>query len=78
MEEKTQIATAASTKSVEMAKKVWPFVKNDYERGHQWKKEGKPKPVAWSCPLVEKGIFYAMDVYPFFPESISLCRGLYG
>ena len=72
MEPQKPIVTAASTKSVEMARKVWPFVKNDYESGHQWKKEGKP--VVWSCALVEKEIYYSMGVYPFFPEQFAaLC-----
>ncbi len=72
MEQQQQVVTAASTKSIDMAKKVWPFIKNDYAKGHEWKAEGKP--VVWSCALVEKEIYYSMGVYPFFPEQFAaLC-----
>lgn len=72
MVEESRIKTAGSRKSLKTAEETWPFIKEDYKRGHQLKREGKP--IAWSCALVEKDIFYAMDVYPYFPEQFAaLC-----
>ena len=61
--------TSASRKTLQASRETWPYIKNEYAMGHQWKKEGKP--VAWSCALVEKDLYYAMGVHPFFPEQFA-------
>lgn len=67
-----KITTTASKKSLETAKLTWPFIKEDYAQGHRHKAEGKP--VAWSCAAVEKELYYAMGIHPYFPEQFAaLC-----
>ncbi|MBI4595089.1 MAG: 2-hydroxyacyl-CoA dehydratase, partial [Candidatus Tectomicrobia bacterium] len=67
--EAAKITTSASKKSLGTAREAWQFIKEDYAQGHQHKKEGKP--VAWSCALVEKDIFYSMGVHPYYPEQFA-------
>jgi benzoyl-CoA reductase subunit B len=72
MNQEGKVKTAGSRKSVKTAGETWAFIKEDYRRGHELKKQGKP--IAWSCALVEKDLFYAMGVTPFFPEQFAaLC-----
>lgn len=67
-----KISTSGSKKGVEAAKLTWSFIKEDYAQGHRHKAEGKP--VAWSCAAVEKELYYAMGIHPFFPEQFAaLC-----
>lgn len=61
--------TSASTKTLESAKGAWPYQKEDYEFGSKWKAAGKP--IAWSCSNFPKEIFFAMGVWPFFPEQFA-------
>lgn len=68
-QEATKISTSASRKSLQTARQTWQFIKEDYGEGHQYRREGKP--VAWSCALVEKDIFYSMGVHPYFPEQFA-------
>lgn len=72
MPQDTGVRTKGSRKSLEVARRAWNFIVQDYEEGHEHKKAGKP--VAWSCALVEKELYYALDIFPFFPEQFaSLC-----
>lgn len=64
-----KVSTSASKKSLETAKLTWPFIKEDFAQGHRHKAEGKP--VAWSCAAVEKELYYAMGIHPFFPEQFA-------
>lgn len=64
--------TRGSRKSLEVARRTWDFIKQDYAEGHEHKKEGKP--VVWSCALVEKEIYHSLGLSPFFPEQFAaLC-----
>jgi len=69
MVESSQPKTAASVKSLQTAREAWPFQKEDYAIGHQLKAEGKP--IAWSCALAEMELYYALGVWPFFPEQFA-------
>jgi len=72
MGEQKQVATKGSRKSLEVARKAWKFIKQDYAEGHEHKSAGKP--VVWSCALVEKELYYAMGLFPFYPEQFAaLC-----
>jgi len=73
MEEK-QAKTAPSKKAVETAKEVWPYVKREYAAAHQAKAEGKP--VVWSCAVFPKELYWAMDVFPVFPEHFAVITGM--
>ena len=53
MGEQQKAATKGSRKTLEMARKTWKFIRQDYGEGHEHKNAGKP--VVWSCALVEKG-----------------------
>lgn len=68
-QEATKITTSGSRKSLQTAREMWQFIKEDYAQGHLHKKEGKP--VAWSCATLEKDLFYSMGVHPFFPEQFA-------
>lgn len=69
MVSKEQEAIAASRKTLSASRNAWLLQKEEYANGHQAKAEGKP--VAWSCALVPKELFWAMDVVPFFPEQFA-------
>jgi benzoyl-CoA reductase/2-hydroxyglutaryl-CoA dehydratase subunit BcrC/BadD/HgdB len=69
MSEGKKGSTKGSRKSLETAKTTWKFIKDDYAEGHEHKKEGKP--VVWSCALVEKELYYAMGLFPFYPEQFA-------
>ena len=72
MTKEGRFETKGSRKSLETAKNAWQFIRSDYQEGHEHKKNGKP--VVWSCSLVEKDLFYAMGLHPFYPEQFaSLC-----
>ncbi|MFC1859442.1 2-hydroxyacyl-CoA dehydratase subunit D [Thermodesulfobacteriota bacterium] len=73
MEQK--VKTAPSKKSLETAREVWPYVKDYYARGHELKAEGKP--VVWSCVLFPKEIYWALDVYPYFPEHYGVLTSMF-
>ncbi|MFC1858418.1 2-hydroxyacyl-CoA dehydratase subunit D [Thermodesulfobacteriota bacterium] len=62
-------AITASKKTLSAAKNAWQLQKQEYANGHQAKAEGKP--VVWSCALVPKELYWAMDVVPFFPEQFA-------
>ena len=66
--------TAPSKKSVQTAREVWPYVKEDYAAAHEAKAQGKP--VVWSCAVVPKELYWAMDVYPVFPEHFGVITGM--
>jgi len=59
----------ASKKALLATTKAWELQKEDYSRGHQLKKEGKP--VVWSCALFPKEIYWAMGIVPFYPEQAA-------
>jgi benzoyl-CoA reductase/2-hydroxyglutaryl-CoA dehydratase subunit BcrC/BadD/HgdB len=69
MSEAKQVSTKRSRKSLEAAKNTWKFIMEDYAQGHEHKKAGKP--VLWSCATVEKELYYAMGLYPFYPEQFA-------
>jgi len=69
MVSKEQKIIAASRKTLSASKDAWLLQKETYAEGQLWKKEGKP--VAWSCALFPKELFWAQDVFPFFPEQFS-------
>jgi len=72
MTQERQIETKGSHKSLETARNAWQFIRSDYQQGHEHKKSGKP--IVWSCSLVEKELFYAMGLHPYYPEQFaSLC-----
>ncbi|MBW1681411.1 MAG: 2-hydroxyacyl-CoA dehydratase [Deltaproteobacteria bacterium] len=72
MSENMKVNTKRSRKSLEVARKTWKFIQEDYAEGHAHKKSGKP--VVWSCALVEKELYYAMGLFPFYPEQFAaLC-----
>jgi benzoyl-CoA reductase/2-hydroxyglutaryl-CoA dehydratase subunit BcrC/BadD/HgdB len=72
MSEPKQVKTKGSRKSLETARNAWKFIMEDYTNGHEHKNSGKP--VAWSCALVEKELYYSMGIYPFYPEQFAaLC-----
>nr|HID59491.1 2-hydroxyacyl-CoA dehydratase [Desulfobacterales bacterium] len=73
MEDK-RVKTAPSKKSVNTAREVWPYVKEDYASAHRAKAEGKP--VVWSCAIIPKEVFWALDVYPVFPEHFGVISGM--
>lgn len=64
--------TRGSRKSLETARSTWKFIMEDYFEGHSHKQAGKP--VVWSCALVEKELYYAMGLFPYYPEQFAaLC-----
>lgn len=67
--------TAPSKKSVETARKVWPYVKEDYAFAHRWKAEGKP--IAWTCAMLPKELLFAMDVWPENPEHYGVISAMF-
>ena len=72
MTQERQVETKGSRKSLMTAKNAWKFIMQDYLEGHEHKKSGKP--VVWACSLVEKELFYAMGLHPFYPEQFAaLC-----
>ena len=72
MNKQMQLITKKSRKSLEVAKSTWGFIKQDYIEGHRHKKAGKP--VVWSCAMVEKELYYAMGLFPYYPEQFAaLC-----
>jgi len=72
MTQERKVETKGSRKSLETARNTWKFIMQDYQEGHEHKKNGKP--VVWSCSLVEKELFYAMGLHPFYPEQFAaLC-----
>ena len=74
MEEK-KAKTAPSKKATETAREIWPYVKEDYTAGHKLKAEGKP--IVWSCAMFPKEIYWAMDIYPYFPEHYGVLTGMF-
>ncbi len=70
-----KVKTAPSRKSTQTASEVWPYVKEVYSRGHQLKAEGKP--IVWSCVLFPKEIYWAMDIYPYFPEHYGVLTAMF-
>jgi len=71
MAEETK-TTKKSRKSLEAARSTWGFIKQDFAEGHAHKAAGKP--VAWACSLIEKELFYAMGIHPYYPEQYAaLC-----
>ncbi|MBI5584728.1 MAG: 2-hydroxyacyl-CoA dehydratase [Deltaproteobacteria bacterium] len=72
MKEEKQIITKGSHKSLETARNTWKFIMEDYLEGQAHKQAGRP--VVWSCAMVEKEIFYAMGLFPYYPEQFAaLC-----
>lgn len=72
MADRTKVTTKKSRKTLESSKQTWQFIKDDFIEGHRHKKAGRP--VVWSCSLVEKELFYAMGLFPFYPEQFAaLC-----
>ncbi len=72
MTDLAKVATKKSRKTLEASRKAWQFIKDDYDQGHRHQKEGGP--IVWSCSLVEKELFYAMGIFPFYPEQFAaLC-----
>lgn len=72
MSEGKPVETRGSRKSLEVARNTWKFIMQDFSEGHEHKKAGRP--VVWSCALVEKELFYAMGLFPFYPEQFAaLC-----
>lgn len=67
--------TATSKKSVDTARKVWPYVKEDYAMAHEWKAAGKP--IAWTCAMLPKELLQAMDVYPQNPEHYGVLTAMF-
>ncbi|MBI4774363.1 MAG: 2-hydroxyacyl-CoA dehydratase [Deltaproteobacteria bacterium] len=66
--------TAPSKKSIQTAREVWPYVKAEYAAAHQAKAEGKP--VVWSCAIIPKELYWAMDLCPVFPEHYAVLTGM--
>ena len=66
---KEQQSIAGSVKALSATKQAWTLQKEEYAAGQRWKEEGKP--VAWSCAVFPKELFWAMDIFPFFPEQFS-------
>jgi benzoyl-CoA reductase/2-hydroxyglutaryl-CoA dehydratase subunit BcrC/BadD/HgdB len=73
--EATKVKTAPSKKSTNTAREVWSYVKEYYSLGHKLKAGGKP--IVWSCAMFPKEIYWAMDVYPFFPEHFGVITGMF-
>jgi len=72
MSDQNKVTTQKSTKSLEVAKSTWGFIKDDYRAGHEHKAAGGP--VVWSCSMVEKPLYYGLGLHPFYPEQFSaLC-----
>ena len=72
MTDKAKTGTQKSRKSLDIARSTWQFIKEDYAAGHRHKKDGKP--VVWSCALVEKELYYALGIFPYYPEQFAaLC-----
>ena len=69
MTEDNKKTTKGSKKSLETARTTWQFIKDDFAEGHEHKKAGKP--VVWSCATVEKELYYAMGLFPFYPEQFA-------
>ncbi|MBU2550095.1 MAG: 2-hydroxyacyl-CoA dehydratase family protein [Proteobacteria bacterium] len=66
------VETKGSRKSLETARNTWKFILEDYQEGHAHKQAGRP--VIWSCAAVEKELFYAMGLFPYYPEQFAaLC-----
>ncbi len=66
--------TAPSKKSLQTAREVWPYVKEEYAAAHRAKAEGKP--IVWSCAVLPKELYWAMDVHPVFPEHYAVITGM--
>jgi benzoyl-CoA reductase/2-hydroxyglutaryl-CoA dehydratase subunit BcrC/BadD/HgdB len=72
MGEPISVETKGSRKSLETARNTWKFIMQDYQEGHAHKQAGRP--VVWSCAMVEKELFYAMGLFPYYPEQFAaLC-----
>lgn len=72
MSEPKPVKTKGSRKSLETARNTWKFILEDYQEGHAHKQAGRP--VIWSCAAVEKELFYAMGLFPYYPEQFAaLC-----
>jgi len=72
MGEEKQIVTKGSRKSLDVARNAWKFIVEDYWAGQEHKQAGRP--VVWSCANVEKELFYAMGLHPYYPEQFAaLC-----
>jgi len=72
MAEEKQVKTKGSRKSLQTARETWKFIVQDYAEGHEHKAAGKP--VVWSCAMVEKELYYAMGLFPYYPEQFAaLC-----
>ena len=72
MSQSEPVKTKGSRKSLETARNTWKFIMEDYLEGHAHKQSGRP--VVWSCALAEKELFYAMGLFPYYPEQFaSLC-----
>jgi benzoyl-CoA reductase/2-hydroxyglutaryl-CoA dehydratase subunit BcrC/BadD/HgdB len=69
MSEQKQVATKGSKKSLEAARNTWKFIMEDYAQGHAHKAAGRP--VVWSCATVEKELYYAMGLHPYYPEQFA-------
>ena len=69
MSDQRELDTKGSKKSLQTAKNAFKFIMNDYMEGHAHKEAGKP--VVWSCAMVEKEIFYAMGLHPYYPENYA-------
>lgn len=69
MTQEKKVETRGSRKSLETARSTWKFIMEDYQEGHEHKKAGRP--VVWSCALVEKELYYAMGLFPYFPEQFA-------
>jgi len=67
-----KVKTKGSKKSLETARNAYKFIVEDYLQGHRHKQGGKP--LVWSCAMVEKELFYAMGLHPYYPEQFAaLC-----
>ncbi|MFC1896043.1 2-hydroxyacyl-CoA dehydratase subunit D [Thermodesulfobacteriota bacterium] len=66
---KEQETIASSRKTLSAVKDAWLLQKEFYAAGHRWKAEGKP--VAWSCALFPKELYWSSGIYPFFPEQFA-------
>jgi benzoyl-CoA reductase/2-hydroxyglutaryl-CoA dehydratase subunit BcrC/BadD/HgdB len=67
-----QVETKGSRKSLQTSRETWKFIMQDYQEGHEHKASGKP--VVWSCATLEKELYYAMGLFPYYPEQFAaLC-----
>ena len=69
MAEEKKLTTKGSQKSLEVARNTYKFIIEDYMSGHAHKNEGHP--VVWSCALADKELYWAMGLYPFYPEQYA-------